>query len=51
LGGFIGVDVEPRARSARQAVEAGVGRVIIGGYKTAGDLAKLLSGASGTTIV
>lgn len=49
--GVIGGGMVPKVRSARQAVEAGVGRVIIGGYKTAGDLAKLLSGAAGTTIV
>ncbi len=49
--GVIGGGMVPKVRSARQAVEAGVGRVIIGGYKTAGDLAKLLSGRAGTTIV
>lgn len=49
--GVIGGGMVPKVRSARQAVEAGVGRVVIGGYKTVGDLAKLLSGAAGTTIV
>lgn len=49
--GVIGGGMVPKVRSARQAVEAGVGRVIIGGYKTAGDLARLLSGNSGTTIL
>ena len=49
--GVIGGGMVPKVRSARQAVDAGVGRVVIGGYRTAGDLAKLLSGASGTTII
>jgi len=49
--GVIGGGMVPKVRSARQAVAAGVGKVVIGGYQTAGDLEKLLSGVSGTTIV
>lgn len=49
--GVIGGGMVPKVRSARQAVEAGVGRVIIGGYQSRGDLAQLLSGSAGTTIV
>lgn len=48
--GVIGGGMVPKVRSARQAVEAGVGKVIIGGYQNAGDLQKLLAGSSGTTI-
>jgi acetylglutamate kinase len=49
--GVIGGGMVPKVRSARQAVEAGVGKVVIGGFQSAGDLEKLLSGVSGTTIV
>jgi acetylglutamate kinase len=48
--GVIGGGMVPKVRSAHQAVAAGVGKVIIGGYQRAGDLQKLLAGASGTTI-
>jgi acetylglutamate kinase len=48
--GVIGGGMVPKVRSARQAVASGVGKVVIGGYQTAGDLGKLLSGVSGTTI-
>lgn len=48
--GVIGGGMVPKVRSAHQAVEAGVGKVIIGGYQAAGDLQKLLAGLSGTTI-
>lgn len=40
----------PKVRSALDACVRGVGEVVIGGYKTYGDLEALLSGASGTTI-
>jgi len=49
--GVIGGGMVPKVRSARQAVALGVGKVVIGGYQAAGDLEKLLSGESGTTIV
>jgi len=49
--GVIAGGMVPKVRSAREAVLAGVGKVIIGGYKASGDLGKLLSGAAGTTIV
>ncbi len=49
--GVIGGGMVPKVRSARQAVSAGVGKVVIGGYAAAGDLTKLLAGLSGTTIV
>lgn len=49
--GVIGGGMVPKVRSAHQAVAAGVGKVVIGGYQTAGDLARLLAGRSGTTIV
>lgn len=49
--GVIAGGMVPKVRSARRAVIAGVGKVVIGGYKTAGDLVKLLSGVAGTTIV
>jgi len=48
--GVIGGGMVPKVRSARQAVEAGVGKVVIGGYQAPGDLQKLLAGLSGTTI-
>lgn len=49
--GVIGGGMVPKVRSARQAVGAGVGKVVIGGYQAAGDLQRLLAGNSGTTIV
>lgn len=49
--GVIGGGMVPKVRSARQAVESGVGKVVIGGYQKAGDLLRLLAGQSGTTIV
>ncbi len=49
--GVIGGGMVPKVRSARQAVAAGVGKVVIGGFKASGDLQRLLSGASGTTII
>jgi len=49
--GVIGGGMVPKVRSARQAVASGVGKVIIGGYVTAGDLQRLLAGLSGTTIL
>lgn len=49
--GVIGGGMVPKVRSAHQAVAAGVGKVVIGGYRGAGDLSKLLTGLSGTTIV
>ena len=49
--GVIGGGMVPKVRSARQAVAAGVGKVVIGGYRSLGDLSKLLAGTSGTTIV
>lgn len=48
--GVIGGGMVPKVRSALQAVEAGVGKVVIGGFQAAGDLKKLLDGQSGTTI-
>jgi len=49
--GVIGGGMVPKVRNARAAVAAGVGKVIIGGYRNPGDLPKLLSGVSGTTIL
>jgi len=49
--GVIGGGMVPKVRSARQAVAAGVGKVVIGGFHSSGDLVKLLAGQSGTTIV
>ncbi|HTH14498.1 MAG TPA: acetylglutamate kinase, partial [Spirochaetia bacterium] len=49
--GVIGGGMVPKVRSAHQAVRAGVGRVVIGGFRAPGDLDKLLSGVWGTTIV
>ena len=49
--GVIGGGMIPKVRSARQAVDAGVGKVVIGGYQGRGDLERLLSGRSGTTII
>jgi len=49
--GVIGGGMVPKVRNARAAVAAGVGKVIIGGYQGLGDLHKLLSGVSGTTIL
>jgi acetylglutamate kinase len=48
--GVIGGGMVPKVRSAWQAVAAGVGRVVIGGYQAPGDLEKLLSGLAGTTL-
>jgi acetylglutamate kinase len=48
--GVIGGGMVPKVRNAHQAVAAGVGKVVIGGYKNPGDLQKLLSGVAGTTI-
>ncbi len=49
--GVIAGGMVPKVRSARQAVAAGVGKVVIGGYQNPGDLVKLLSGITGTTIL
>jgi acetylglutamate kinase len=49
--GVIGGGMVPKVRSAHQAVRSGVGKVVIGGFRAAGDLEKLLSGVSGTTII
>lgn len=49
--GVISGGMVPKVRNARAAVAAGVGKVIIGGYRNPGDLGRLLSGASGTTIL
>ena len=49
--GVIGGGMIPKVRSAHQAVKAGVGKVVIGGYEAPGDLVKLLAGLSGTTIL
>jgi acetylglutamate kinase len=49
--GVISGGMVPKVRSARQAVAAGVGKVVIGGFQREGDLVKLLAGQSGTTIV
>lgn len=48
--GVIGGGMIPKVQNAWSAVQSGVGKVIIGGYTQAGDLPKLLSGVSGTTI-
>ncbi len=49
--GVISGGMVPKVQNASQAVEAGVGKVVIGGYQNTGDLKRLLSGASGTTII
>lgn len=49
--GVIGGGMVPKVNSALQAVGSGVGKVVIGGYRGSGDLERLLSGTSGTTIV
>ncbi len=48
--GVISGGMIPKVRNASEAVSEGCGRVIIGGYQNSGDLARLLSGESGTTI-
>ncbi len=48
--GVISGGMIPKVRNASEAVSAGCGRVIIGGYQSTGDLSRLLAGESGTTI-
>ncbi len=49
--GVISGGMIPKVRSSRDALEKGVGKVIIGQYSEKGDLERLLSGEIGTAIV
>lgn len=48
--GVISGGMIPKINNALEAVNRGVGEVLIGGYKTAGDLGKLLAHETGTAI-
>ena len=41
----------PKVEAAAHALEEGVRRVVIGRFSAPGDLARLLTGAAGTTIL
>lgn len=49
--GTISGGMIPKVRSSLGALERGVGRVVIGGFQAAGDLARFLAGESGTSMV
>jgi acetylglutamate kinase len=49
--GVITAGMIPKVRSSLEALERGVRRILIGEYRSAGDLDRLMNGEIGTQIV